>query len=445
MPSNNDPAHIFARHSAYTDIFSNPFTSPEEKPEPAVMYAGQTCCLVSPVNLAKMKNVDPEIIKDAHRYQEAAKHCLNLQEEAKEALKLHQAKHLTHEYALSSTLKAQVQKYLKAAVAKGYEEIFAAIPDVTKIDLKTYNAHGFETERLPQTLNSVFDREEKSAIPEEKHAAENIRAILRVFASYGWMSYDNKSSPVKAVFNYGKDLPNAAFTGTALVFGKHVNSPFFGSTLDDRNICGHEFTHQVIEEIAHLIYYKQPGILNEHFADVFGKISDFLALSQTIEDAEKSENLFMGDNWIKDFNGNKYAIRSFNNPGDALGHGATEHPLLGEDEQSKDISAYKDIDEDEGGVHKYSGALNYAFYHAAKELGTAGWWDLGAIWFLALFSLNPNASFSDFTDEIVKAAEILFGEGAEKKAIINAFLEIGIYDQNFRDPEQFEQVSLPRR
>ncbi|MFA6916951.1 MAG: M4 family metallopeptidase [Parachlamydiales bacterium] len=436
---NYDPANLFARQTAYQQTYQNPLQDRPEQCSIVSTYEGRNvrngCGLVSTINL---KN-----LAEKQGFEQIAHDSLNFRQHGLDLVHKHQSVAVVKE-AVGVDPSRAVLAFLKQAVAKPFETIMGSLPDVSKIDLKTYNAAGVEREPRLQTLNSLLDTEEKSKHLEENHAALNIRSILTVFASYSWFSHDNRGSPVKIVFNYGTDLLNAMFTGTALVFGRFKNSPYFGSSLDDNNVAGHEFTHQVIDNIAQLVYSRQPGALNEHFADVFGLISDFLRNKLSIEQAEAEDKLRMGDLFIKDLNNIKYSLRSFSNPGEALGNGKNAHPLLGEDIQPDNLTYMKDTDEDEGGVHIYSGALNRAFYLAAKQLGDYNWWGLGAVWFLTLFRLDPNASFDQFKEEIVKSAEQLFGEGRVKSAIVNAFIVVGLYDNNFSDPSQFMQVPNPR-
>ncbi|MDE9448688.1 M4 family metallopeptidase, partial [Xenorhabdus bovienii] len=83
-------------------------------------------------------------------------------------------------------------------------------------------------------------------------------------------------------------------------------------------------------------------------------------------------------------------LRSFKNPGSA-------NP---KDNQVGHMDQYQDLPfkDDNGGVHKYSGIPNRAFYLLAIALGGYAWEQAGKIWYETLLDkrLSHKASFSDF-------------------------------------------------
>jgi hypothetical protein len=52
------------------------------------------------------------------------------------------------------------------------------------------------------------------------------------------------------------------------------------------DVIGHELTHGVTEDEAHLIYFFQPGALNESVSDVFGSLVKQRVLNQTAAQAD---------------------------------------------------------------------------------------------------------------------------------------------------------------
>lgn len=66
----------------------------------------------------------------------------------------------------------------------------------------------------------------------------------------------------------GKPMANAAWTGTEMIYGSgdREYKPFSASL----DIVGHEMTHGVIQHTSNLLYYGQPGAVNEAFTDYFG-------------------------------------------------------------------------------------------------------------------------------------------------------------------------------
>ena len=59
------------------------------------------------------------------------------------------------------------------------------------------------------------------------------------------------------------------------------------------DVVGHELTHGVISHTCNLVYSKEPGALNEHFADVFGSLVKQWSKRQT---AAKADWLIGADN-----------------------------------------------------------------------------------------------------------------------------------------------------
>jgi Zn-dependent metalloprotease len=92
------------------------------------------------------------------------------------------------------------------------------------------------------------------------------------FASrHGRDSFDGAGAPIVSTVHFCPEggpcpFPNAAWTGTQLVYGDGF------SRADD--VVAHEYTHGVIERTANLFYYMQSGALNESIADIFGETVD---------------------------------------------------------------------------------------------------------------------------------------------------------------------------
>lgn len=231
-------------------------------------------------------------------------------------------------------------------------------------------------------------------------------------------SIDDKGMELQSTIHYGKNFGNAYWSSaTGMVYGDGDGHIFNRFTLVD--ICAHEILHGLTEHTAGLIYRKQSGALNEHFSDVFGSMVKQFKLNQTVDKADWliGEGLF-----TKKINGK--ALRSMSHPGTAY-----DDPKIGKDNQPDHISGYEDIEEDQGGVHRFSGIPNKAFYHAAVNIGGKSWESpIAKIWYETLLrELKPRSQFQDCVNATVKVAERLYGkDSVEQKAVIAGWGEVGL-------------------
>jgi Zn-dependent metalloprotease len=117
------------------------------------------------------------------------------------------------------------------------------------------------------------------------------------------------------------------------------------------------------------------------------------------------------------------ALRDMLNPGTAY-----DDPNLGRDPQPNHMSRYVQTREDNGGVHINSGIPNRAFALAAKAVGGNSWEGAGQVWYRTLLTLgNPQADFSYFARQTVRAAGDLFGQGSkQQQAVEAAWSEVGV-------------------
>jgi Zn-dependent metalloprotease len=94
---------------------------------------------------------------------------------------------------------------------------------------------------------------------------------------------------------------------------------------------------------------------------------------------------------------------------------------LGRDTQVAHMRDYVKMSGDNGGVHKYSGIPNHAFYLASVELGGHSWERTGQICYKSLIDgrIKHNSTFKEFADVTVDKAGRLFGSsvsGTVRKA-----------------------------
>jgi Zn-dependent metalloprotease len=224
--------------------------------------------------------------------------------------------------------------------------------------------------------------------------------------------------------HFEQDYDNAFWNGRQMVFGDGDGVLFnrFTIALD---VIGHELTHGVTEREAGLIYFGQPGALNESISDVFGSL---VKQYQAQETADKADWLIGEGLLASGING--VALRSMSDPGSAY-----DDPALGgKDPQPGDMSGYVVTSSDNGGVHLNSGIPNHAFYLAATELGGNAWDQVGHIWYWTLRSrwLPRGASFQTFARLSTAIARWAYGNGsAPHVAVGGAWQAVGLDVSSF--------------
>ncbi len=229
-------------------------------------------------------------------------------------------------------------------------------------------------------------------------------------------SIDGSGLRLDATVHYGKKYMNAFWDGRQMVFGDG-DGEIFGAFTKSLDVIGHELTHGVVQYEAGLVYWDEPGALNESMADVFGTLVKQFALNQRVDQAD----WMIGRGLLVKFP--DQALRSLKAPGTAY-----DNELMGKDPQP---SHYKDYDpdkypEDNGGVHVFSGIPNHAFYRAAMSLGGNTWDKAGRIWYHALTELlGRRSTFADAALATITAAGRLFDASAEK-VVREAWEAVGV-------------------
>jgi Zn-dependent metalloprotease len=247
---------------------------------------------------------------------------------------------------------------------------------------------------------------------------------------YGRCSLDGQDMPLIGTVHYDRSYDNAFFDGRQMVFGDGdeddedlpASERLWNRFTIAIDVIGHELSHGVVDRTAGLVYWFQPGALNESIADVFGSMVKQKKLEQQAQDADWliGEGLFTA-------NVNGQALRSMKDPGSAY-----DDPVLGgQDPQPDHMDDFARMSwrEDNGGVHINSGIPNKAFYLAATNIGGFSWEGAGRIWYEALISptLSSRATFRQFAQETIMAASDLFGpNSAELGAVREAWDEVGV-------------------
>jgi Zn-dependent metalloprotease len=243
------------------------------------------------------------------------------------------------------------------------------------------------------------------------------------FKAYGRNSIDNQGMRLDSTVHYQKGYDNAFWNGSQMVYGDGDEDQPEANRLFNRftasiDVIGHELTHGVTQFEASLVYWDQPGALNESFSDVFGSLVKQYQRKETADQA----NWIIGEGLFTS-NVNGVGIRSMKAPGTAY-----DDPVLGKDPQPAHMDNYVKTIEDNGGVHINSGIPNHAFYVVATEIGGFAWEKAGQIWYKTLTEkLTERSSFQDAADLTYAAAGELYGSGSvEQNAVKTGWAEVGI-------------------
>ena len=241
---------------------------------------------------------------------------------------------------------------------------------------------------------------------------------------YGRNSVDGKGMRLDSTVHYERGYDNAFWNGRQMVYGDGDEDLPPGERVFNRftvalDVIGHELTHGVTQFEASLVYWDQPGALNESLSDVFGSLVKQMSLNQTASQADWiiGKGLFTA-------RVNAKGIRSMKDPGTAY-----DDPLLnGKDPQPAHMRDYVNTSEDNGGVHLNSGIPNRAFYLTAAEIGGHAWERAGHIWYVALCDkLGSRSDFRHAARMTKQVAAKLYGPGsAEAKAVRKAWTKVGI-------------------
>jgi len=231
-------------------------------------------------------------------------------------------------------------------------------------------------------------------------------------------SIDDEGLPLDASVHFDRDYDNAFWNSRQMVFGDGDGQLFNRFTIS-LDVIGHELTHGVTEDEAGLVYFFQPGALNESVSDVFGSLVKQKKLGQTAAEAD-----WLIGGGLLTANVNGVALRSMKAPGTAY-----DDPVLGKDPQPAHMKNFVHTYDDNGGVHTNSGIPNHAFYLAATNLGGFAWEKAGRIWYETLRDprLRQNTGFKRFAKLTVLVADRLYGAGSiEASAVADAWKQVGL-------------------
>lgn len=214
---------------------------------------------------------------------------------------------------------------------------------------------------------------------------------------------NNKENEIHSYIHQKKAYNNAYWNGKTLHFGDVDNRLFTGMVGED--IVAHELGHAVVDSHSDsgLSYVSQSGAINESIADIFAIIMKNSGKNISSEDI----NWEIGTNVLVLKDKTLAPLRRMDRPGEAF----KDHLVL-KDEQVSHFRDYVYVkpnkDNDYGGVHKYSGIPNHAFYNAAKNLASNNWKQISNIWFESLKSCEANDGFEIFASRTMDVAKKLY-------------------------------------
>lgn len=274
--------------------------------------------------------------------------------------------------------------------------MFNAATDKGTITIMDARNSGLEEILVGDRLkNSVVNSPGVDAwdVPDAVSGAFNLSESYDYYREhFGRNSYDDQGGNVAAVVRI-RGLEEAIWSPLYKTIFFGIEDRFAGSL----DVVGHEFTHGVIGSIGGvgvLGYTKQPGALQEAFADILGEMVEARTAG--------SLDWIMGSH-LSD------PVRNMSNP-PALFFGRWQHPATMREYWPLRDSA----DEDHGGVHVNSTIISHAYFLLARGLGGAiGLRDAERIFYRCMTShLLRQSQFVDARLACIVSAEELFGLGS---------------------------------
>lgn len=279
---------------------------------------------------------------------------------------------------------------------------------------KTYTAQN-DTDIPGRLLINEGERSSRDPIAQAAHDGAG-KVYDYYFNTFKRDGVDGQGGALVSTVHYGSDpadAENAAWIGEyqQMIYGD--GGRIFKPLAYGLDVIGHEFTHGVTGSTADLEYKAQSGALNESYSDVFGALID-------------RGNWTIGEVVVKSPPFPRPFLRSLEDP-NMGGLYDTSNPLAGVG-QPKNVSEYARLPisrrGDNGGVHINSGIPNFAAYLIAQKIGPE---KLEQIYYRTLTQyLTPGSQFLDAAKATVRAAQDLYGNGAEIQAVQSSFSGVGL-------------------
>ncbi|QSQ19131.1 M4 family metallopeptidase [Pyxidicoccus parkwayensis] len=238
-------------------------------------------------------------------------------------------------------------------------------------------------------------------------------------------SFDNAGAKLISSVHYGSGYNNAAWDGNQMFYGDG-DGVLFGNFAASLDVTAHELTHAVTSRTANLIYWGEPGGLNESMSDVLGNACEAFSYGVSANTWKVGEDIYTPGT-----------------AGDALRY--MNDPKL--DNASRDYYFDFNIFDD---VHNSSGIGNLAFFLASQggthprgrttiTVPAIGIAKTQQIWYRALtLYMTSRTGFVGTRRAIVNAAMDLYGAGgAEVAAVKKAWAAVGVEDNYIDNADYF--------
>lgn len=232
-------------------------------------------------------------------------------------------------------------------------------------------------------------------------------------------SYDGSGDDIKLSVEYVPDSTNAFGWLFNVFFNSNAcwhpyykqfmfnNAGGFEAALD---VCGHEFTHAVINTIVGgkslettLTYIGETGALNESYADILGCLIE-----------RKTGH----DKWLISEDATDGAIRDMSNPS------VYDQPDHYDNKYTGDNNSKY--------VHTNSGIFNYAAYKMMTDNRTSNISDdkWAKVFYKSLYRLTTDADFLEASLAVINSAKTLGFTYDQVEAIRDAYKAVGIIEDN---------------
>ena len=243
-------------------------------------------------------------------------------------------------------------------------------------------------------------------------------------------SYDgNGSETVRCYVHFGKEWPNAAWSGSKLLFGDGDDVNI--EALTSLDITAHEFGHAVCDYTCDLRYENESGALNEGFSDIWGAcVEEYAAPEKDLWKAGEEVNL------------NQTANRALDEP-NLITYQAPDGKTYPYPDTYQGEGWYSGS-WDNGGVHINSTVLSHWFYLLSE--GGSGTNDNGDCYYLdgigiekaskivyrlETVYLDQESDYSEARNFAIQAAKDLYGNNSvEAIETTNAWYAVGIGNYN---------------
>ncbi|MCI5595350.1 MAG: VWA domain-containing protein [Lachnospiraceae bacterium] len=237
-------------------------------------------------------------------------------------------------------------------------------------------------------------------------------------------SFDGKHGEIAVIYDDFKNLGKEKLylkgdTTNAESWGGHglpITVLSFGTDNSlSVDVVGHEFAHSVERSISNMVYEGESGALMEAYSDIFGEIS---------QDWMDDRTLNNSCDWIFDANRNMI-----------------DPSLISYPDTYKGENWADTLDEkaDYGGVHTNNTVISHAAYLMTTGIGgnpnfeALSTDELAKLFYLTLFSIPSDCTFSQFRYVLQNTANILYKQGIlsdkQRWCVSNAMFQVGI------DPE----------